>query len=285
LFACHANFSAIFTLFNGSGGKIDNLLEEEELVFEFEDFAGITHRLSAIRDQELINKICYFMQDKKVFIADGHHRYLTALRFREEMRRRASFSPGADYTMVYFLDMNSRGVTILPVHRLIGGLTLTQTQKLVKDIERFFYKKPFKKLAVDERDEIVSKRLLSEVKKTGGCSFGMYTKKEGYFLLFPKDPQPFLKKVKSAILDELVKNLLNKKSLKKGKEIHFTTSTAEAIEEVKKGRFQVAFFLAPTTIQEVRDVALSGGKMPPKSTYFYPKLLSGLVIRDLEDAV
>jgi len=283
--ACHANFSAIFTLFNGSGGKIDNLLEEEELVFEFEDFAGITHRLSAIRDQELINKICYSMQDKKVLIADGHHRYLTALRFREEMRRRASFSPGADYTMVYFLDMNSRGVTILPVHRLIGGLTLTQTQKLVKDIERFFYKKPFKKLAVDEKDEIVSKRLLSEVKKIGGCSFGIYTKKEGYFLLFPKDPQPFLKKVKSAILDELVKNLLNKKSLKKGKEIHFTTSTAEAIEEVKKGRFQVAFFLAPTTIQEVRDVALSGGKMPPKSTYFYPKLLSGLVMRDLEDAV
>ncbi|MCD6407365.1 DUF1015 family protein, partial [Candidatus Aerophobetes bacterium] len=67
--------------------------------------------------------------------------------------------------------------------------------------------------------------------------------------------------------------------------IHFTTSSFEAVEKVNKGEFQIAFFLPPTKVEEVKNVALAGKKMPPKSTYFYPKLLSGLLIRDLEDAV
>jgi len=277
---CSANFSAVFSLFSDPERKIDSLCMEEETIFEFEDSAGVKHRLSAIRDKKVIEEICFCMQKKKVFIADGHHRYLTALRFREEVKKSSYSLPGADYIMMYFLNMDSGGVTILPVHRLIGGLDLVQTEEFVKEMEKFFYKKPFREY---EDEEITGKRLLSQLER-GECLFGIYTKNGGYYLLFPKKPQIFSKKIKSAILDDILKGLLKRGELRKGEDIYFTTSSFEAVDKVKKGIFQVAFFLAPTKIEEVRDVALSGGKMPPKSTYFYPKLLSGILIRELKDA-
>lgn len=283
--ACKANFSAIFALFSDPAGEIDALYREARPLFGFEGSDGIKHRLSVLHDEGLINKICSAMQEKKVFIADGHHRYLTALKFKQEAKKQSHPSAGVDYVMVYFLNTSSPGVTILPVHRLIGALTLPEIRKLIKGLKNFFYKKPFKDYAQNEREEVITQRLLSRIKEAGRYTFGMYTREEGYFLLVPRDPQFFPGKIKSAILDELVKDLVGKKSLNKGEEIDFTTSGAHAVREVQNERFQVVFFLIPTTVEEIKKVAFAGGKMPPKSSYFYPKLPSGLVMRDLEDAV
>jgi len=283
--ACRANFSAIFTLFSDPERKIDALYKEAEPLFEFETSEGIKHRLSSIHDREIIDRISSFMREKKVFIADGHHRYLTALRYKDDVKNKPNPPAGADYVMVYFLNMDSPGVTILPVHRLIGKLTTSRVQKLTKEVKRLFHKKSFKKFRKDEKDEAVAKRLLSEIEGEKECVLGMYTKREGCVLLFPKNSEFFLGKIKSAALDELIKNLLGKNSLKKGEEIDFTTDVAHAVREVQRGKFQIAFFLTPVAVDEIKKVALSGEKMPPKSSYFYPKLLSGLVMRDLEDAV
>lgn len=285
MLACQANFSAIFALFSGPGGEIDTLCQESESLFEFEDSDGIKHKLSSIADQALISKICFSMREKKVFIADGHHRYLTALKFKDEVKKRLSPPAGADYVMMCFLNMNSPGVTILPVHRLVGALTLTDFRRLVEGIENFFYKRPFKKYTQADKEITVAKRLLSEIKKAKDCLFGMYTREEGYFLLSPKNPRALSGKIKSAILDEVIKHLLGREDLRAGEEIDFTPSSTHAVREVQKGKFQIAFFLPPTSVEEIKRVALAGGRMPPKSSYFYPKLPSGLIMRDLEDAV
>ncbi|MBE0477922.1 DUF1015 domain-containing protein [Candidatus Aerophobetes bacterium] len=285
--ACRANFSPIFALFSDPAREIDALYKRAKTLLEFEDENKIRHRLSSISDSDLINRICSCMQNKKIFIADGHHRYLTALRFKEEMRKKCDAPGGVDYVMMYFLNTNSPGVTILSVHRLIGKLTLEQARELIEGIEKFFYKRGFKKLE-GEDEEDTAKRLLLEIKKIGSPALGVYTRQEGFSLLILKDNCIFSVKVRAAIvaiLDDLVKNLLDKKNLIKGEEIDFTTSPSHAIKQVLKGHFQVAFFLAPTTVEKIQEVALTGGKMPPKSSYFYPKLLSGLVMRDLEDAV
>ena len=281
---CQANFSAVFALFSDPGKKIDSLIKKEEFIFKFMDDDRIEHKLFAICNQELIDEICYFMQDKKVFIADGHHRYLTALRLMEEVKNSSFSLNGAYYTMVYFLNMNSSTVTILSVHRLLRALSEEQHQKFLKAVEQFFYKSPFKESIDNEKEELRAERFLSEIKRRKGCSLGMYTKEEGYFFLFPKNSEFSSKRVKSALLDQLIKRVLSKK-LEKGKEIDFTTSAADAVRKVQKGKFQMAFFFLPVSVEEIKNVALAGEKMPPKSSYFYPKPLSGLVMRDLKDEV
>lgn len=282
--ACHANFSPIFILFNDARRDVDAVYEKGKPLVEFEDQQRVTHKLSYISDVDSINKIFYLMQNKKVFIADGHHRYLTALAFRNEVTKQANPPLGKDYVMAYFLNMNSPGVTILPVHRLIGGLTPEKAKSLTRQIEQFFYKKPFERLR-EEDEANTAQRLSLQIEQTSDYRLGMYSEAGGFSLLFPRDERFFSGRIRAAILDELLKSLLGKKDLMKGREIDFTTNSAHAVREVKQRHSQIAFFLAPAMVEEIQKVALTGGKMPPKSSYFYPKLLSGLVVRDLEDAV
>ncbi|MBC7189454.1 DUF1015 family protein, partial [Candidatus Aerophobetes bacterium] len=100
-----------------------------------------------------------------------------------------------------------------------------------------------------------------------------------------RDPSLFIRQVKSAVFEGILKDLLGENGLKKEGDIDFTIDAKEAFEKVKAGLFQIAFFLPPADIEEIKKVSLAGKKMPPKSTFFYPKLLSGIVIRDMEDAV
>jgi uncharacterized protein (DUF1015 family) len=221
------------------------------------------------------------MEDKKILIADGHHRYLTALKLRGELKKEPSPPRGMDYVMMYFLNAESGAATILPVHRLIGGLTPDELDKLIRGIENLFYKIPFKVSQEEEKDR---EEMLLKIKKAKEPLFGMYRKGEGYFLLWPKKRGFFSEKIRSAILDDLVKSILGEE-IKEANQTYFTPSAKEAVKKVREGRFQVAFFLAPLSLQEIQKIAFAGKKLPPKSSYFYPKLLSGLVMRDLEDAV
>ena len=275
-----ANLSAIFSLFEDSSLQVDKILDESEGLFQFEDRTGIKHSLSALREDEKINQIIEIMKDKKIFIADGHHRYLTALKLREKLRQEKFFPSGADYVMMYFLNTESKTVTILPVHRLLRGLSRDQMETLFDGMGKFFHRKPFLFSNGENPGEI-----LKEINKSKVMVFGLYHHSRGYFLLTPKDTSCFSRKVNSEVLDELVKKILGWEKLKKGENIDFTPSVREAVEKVKKGEFQLAFFLAPVSVDEVKRTALRSEIMPPKSTYFYPKLLSGLVMRDIDDAI
>jgi len=279
--ACRANFSPIFSLFSDPSHTVDELLKQTTPLFALRDKDGIRHSLEAIRDKDIIEKIAGEMRNKRVFIADGHHRYLTALRFKEEQERRQR---GEDYVMMYFLNMEGDAATVLPVHRVVGNLEMREVVQLRKRLGDFFKIKVFNFSPEDE--EMQKKTMLKQIQDAGEkCTFGMYCGEDRYYLLSLKRDyrQHFQGKVDTAILNELIlEKILKRRDLKKGEDIEFVKDETEAVSLVRRGEYRIAFFLNPPSLRQIRELSLAGKVMPPKTSYFYPKLLSGLVIRQLE---
>lgn len=207
-------------------------------------------RLWRICEPSLIRIIRANMKDRPLFIADGHHRYEVAVALKENY----------PYVMGYFCDASSSGLTILPTHRMVKDINLSR-------VGRFFSVTP-----VYSKEEMFS---FMERKKRG--IFGLYTNGRFYILTL-KDLQT-LKLLNSQTLDV---SILHSTILKGIKDIAYTSDAKEAINTIDKGIYKAAFFLEPTSIKEVMDYALSGIKMPHKSTYFYPKLMSGLVMNKFD---
>lgn len=272
LSACEANLSPIFSLYSDPLKEIDEYLETSNLLVKVRDKEGVEHKLKVIEEKETINKIVQKMRDKKLFIADGHHRYRTALKFCNEAR--GKYKGEENFVMMYFSNMETQDFTILPTHRVIGNLKGDWLIKLNTRIKDFFN---LKRVSYEE----MNREMREEEKQT----FGMYIADSRYYLLILKDKfSPYFKEeVDTTILNELIiKEILGKKELKKGKEIDFFREKEKVINLVDKEKYQVAFFLNPPSLDQVKNISLSGKKMPPKTSFFYPKLLSGLVMRDLK---
>ncbi len=284
--SCRANFNPVFCLYSDSLHLIDQYLEEKEAVFELKDSDGVKHVVGRISNKDTIRKICQEMEDKKIFLADGHHRYLTALKFRDvEKRPSTSSKRGKDFLLIYFLNMETDAVTILPVHRVIGGLTPDEVSKLRSKIPNFF---KIEVLEFNSNTEVVQRKEMWERidKAQDRATFGMYWGENRYYILRLKDRERFLpENINTAILDTVLRKILKRNGLKKGREIDFIKDETEAAEVVRKGKYQIAFFLKSLSLKQVRETSLAGKILPPKSTYFYPKPLSGLVMRDLEDGI
>ena len=299
---CNANFSSIFGLFSDPSKRIDSVLKgymRHSPLYDLVDDAGMRHTLWAIRDNKVIQIITGVMSDKQVFIADGHHRYETAINYRNEMREKLPNFTGEElynYVMMYFTNTNSEGLSILPIHRLVSNLSNFDKKKIIKKAGEFFN---IEKLSLNESDEkTVKQKLFSDIKERGEKEhiFGMYLGNDEYLLLTLKDEDvldrlitnsrhPSWKKLDVTILHTLlIEKVLgiSEKNLAEQKNITYTISGDEAIKDVKAGKYQIALFLNPTKIEEVKDVATAGEKMPQKSTFFYPKLLTGLVMNKLE---
>jgi len=284
--SCRANFNPVFCLYTDSLHLIDQHLEEKEAMFESKDPDGIKHVVGRIKNKNIIRKICKEMQDKKIFLADGHHRYLTALKFRDAQHKRStSGKRSEDFILVYFLNMGIDAVTILPVHRVIGGLTPEQVSKLRSKMGDFFQIEILK--FNSDTEAVQRKKMLERIDYAqDSTTFGMYCGENGYCLLKLKDIKRFsAEKINTAVLDAILKKILKRNQLEKGREIDFIKDETEATELVRKEKYQIAFFLRPLSLKEVRETSLAGKILPPKSTYFYPKPLSGLVMRDLEDGI
>ncbi len=281
---CLANLSPVFSLYRDSLCKVDEYLKKGLPLFELEDEKGVKHRLSAIRDKDTISKIAELMKDKKILIADGHHRYLTFLKLKEELKENSSLKGGWDYGMIYFLNVESGTANILPVHRLIGNLTPDQSSRLNYWVKELFEVKtlPF----TSENGSYQLNNMLQQINLADNFSLGMYRGDGAYYVLsLNKAERVFFNKITSSIVDNLIKKVTQKERLERGKEINFTPYSNQAVNLVKKREYQVAFFLKPTSLKEIEKVAFSGRIMPPKSSYFYPKLFTGLVMRDIRDAV
>ncbi|HBA26419.1 MAG TPA: DUF1015 domain-containing protein [Nitrospinae bacterium] len=299
---CNANFSSIFGLFSDPSKRIDSVLKDymrHSPLYDMVDDAGMRHTLWAIRDNRAIKIITSVMSDKQIFIADGHHRYETAINYRNEMRGKLPNFSGEElynYVMMYFTNTNSEGLSILPIHRLVSNLSDFDKKKIVEKAGEFFN---IEKLSFNESDEkTVKQKLFSDIKERGEKEhiFGMYLGNDEYLLLTLKDEDvldrlitnsrhPSWKKLDVTILHTLlIEKVLriSEKNLAEQKNITYTISGDEAIKDVKAGKYQIALFLNPTKIEEVKDVAAAGEKMPQKSTFFYPKLLTGLVMNKLE---
>ena len=299
---CNANFSSIFGLFSDPSKRIDSVLKDymrHSPLYDLVDDAGMRHTLWAIRDNRAIQIITSVMSDKQIFIADGHHRYETAINYRNEMRGKLPDFSGEElynYVMMYFTNTNSEGLSILPIHRLVSNLSNFDKKKIVEKAGEFFN---IEKLSFNESDEkTVKQKLFSDIKERGEKEhiFGMYLGNDEYLLLTLKDEDvldrlitnsrhPSWKKLDVTILHTLlIEKVLriSEKNLAEQKNITYTISGDEAIKDVKAGKYQIALFLNPTKIEDVKDVAAAGEKMPQKSTFFYPKLITGLVMNKLE---
>ncbi len=299
--ACETNFSQIFALYPDPERKIDQILKSQaknEPLAKVIDKNGVKHTIRAISNEKTIADIAQLMRNKTIFIADGHHRYETALNFRNEMRERLESYSGEEpfnYVMMMFVNMNGKGLTILPVHRVLKDLPEVDEKRFAQRASEFF---EIETLEFD-RDREVQKTIMQQRLAEGFGQFhifGAYLGTNRYHLLtlrdedvmdkiLPNEHSHERKRLDVTILHSLlIDRILETKSknLIKHNRIKFTPNMDEAIGLVDKGEYQIAFLVNPTRVEDVKAVASHREKMPPKSTYFYPKLLTGLVMNKLE---
>jgi uncharacterized protein (DUF1015 family) len=270
--ATRTNTSLIFSLYHGEG-KISEIIygiNPEETALEALDNDCATHTLWAIRDTSLIDNIVRGMKNRNIFIADGHHRYETALLFRDEMKKKGE--KAYDYVMMFLAEIEDEGLTILPTHRLIQNIPISDNKEIRKTIGNSFELKTI----------LTREMMLTELEEKEHHCFGMYM--DGiYYLLTLKENAleplaalpPALRNLDSAILHFLIfENLLG---MKNG-DYDYERDVGEVVRKVDSGDFRIGFFMNPPKVKEVKEVALSGERMPPKTTFFYPKLLTGMVI-------
>lgn len=295
--ATGANTSQVFALYQDPDDRIGKAIRNSRLTRPLYDLStddGIKHRLWAITDQDVVKTVSEIMKDKRLTIADGHHRYETALNYRQlKQDSAASWSgqEGANYTMVYLSNAYDEGMTILPAHRIIPGPLNFDPAQLKKRIEQFFEIKPF-----DQREEMLKEMALG---MAGGLHlFGLYLGGSEYFSLslrespesmkgiMPADKSKAFQELDVSILHYLlIDHILGQLTLPdrlgspedKSLKIEYSADPAQAIQIAGKTKGLV-FFLNPTRIEEVMEIARGGERMPQKSTYFYPKILTGLVM-------
>ena len=284
------NLSPIFGLFQDKKGGIHALLKQTLRTKPVLDVRvdGVRHRLFVESSSERVAAIAEQMAERPMFIADGHHRFEVAMQFRERMKAEDPQNEfaGWNYVMTYFADLTHNPFTIWPTHRLI------KAPKTVKD--------PLAALGTRGKLKKVGSlaAVLKKLEKTRagakekGYTFGVTSRSKGFFI-FTLDPK-FVSQVKkdpvsrldvAALHSMLIEPLFGIRKIEKSADIDFTRDAKAACDKVKAGTFDLALFLRPTSLDEMVEASLKGLKMPQKSTYFYPKIISGLVFHKFEEPV
>lgn len=293
--ATRAHFGQLFMLYEDAG-EIESLVGAGARVHskptsEVTDEYQVVHRLWQITDTGLIDSVRTKMRDKKLIIADGHHRYETALNYRNECRAAGSAKNGKDapheFVMMTFINMNSPGLLVLPTHRVVRGLASFSADDFEASSRDFFQ--------VEEIDSAVDAPRAAAIvreKGAGGAALLAVTAQRAFLLYKPKTGGDYLAGLseRQQALDvvQLHKRLLegvlklSEESICNQQNISYVRDAADALAQVRSGSANVAFLMNPCRVQQVRDIAFAGEVMPQKSTDFYPKLLSGLTIYALD---
>lgn len=291
--ATRAHFGQIFMLYSDPKDEVGPLLKkrtEEDPDTSLLDEYETLHRLWRIHDPALIQAVQQRMRDKKLLIADGHHRYETALAYRNERRAESGSSgPNAPYefVMMTLVPMESRGLVILPTHRIVHGLPTFDRERMLEAAGQFFDID-----RIDLRTESRSATTLLGQAGENGTAFVAVTRQGPYLMRAKKNAvQDALGQVPSLQRDLDVVQLhrimlervlgISEEAVRNQENVRYERDAFEAISWVRQGA-NVAFLMNPAKIDQVRDIAFGGGVLPQKSTDFYPKLLSGLAIYALE---
>ncbi len=272
LLATRTSFSSVYSLYEDKDGAVKTALSgvtETDPVSHVTDGEGVTHTLWRISDENIINAVAQGMADKKLYIADGHHRYETALRYRD-----FTGYPEAGALLMTMVDMDSEGLLVLPTHRILKKEA--DLVKIFKDMEEDF---DITVLASKEETE----KFLEENKHLH--AFGIYAGGvyRGVTLKWALDCQSPVKDLDVSVLHDIILEKrfgVTREDLASQTCLEYTRDTREAVQAVNDGA-TAAFILNATKVTQIRDVADAGEKMPQKSTYFHPKLISGLIMRRL----
>jgi uncharacterized protein (DUF1015 family) len=259
----HAHFGQIFMLYPDRSGAVDALLDEAAQaapLAEVKDEYGAVHRMWKIARASRIPEL---MADKKLLIADGHHRYETALAFRNENPALA----GSDRVMMTLVNMYSPGLKILATHRLVNGIAPGAFPGKLGD--------DFEIREIDSLEPLKQAWAGSQGRTVIGAAVGSRLYAMAYRGQSDLDVRVLHERA-------LAKGLgIGEEAVRDEKHLRYIRGLDAAVEEARKGAAQIAFLLKPTSIEQVADTSFGGGVMPQKSTDFYPKLLSGLTIYKL----
>ena len=299
--ACKASFSQIFSLFSDPQGKTSGILAKmtSRPDMEVKNSDGVLHRVWTLNDKQDIQAIVREMVDKPLFIADGHHRYDTSLNYRNERRRADGAFTGDepyDYVAMYLARLEDPGLTFLPAHRVLFNLTGFNPKRFEDDLNRYFN---IERIDFDEKSEHADRRTILDTmvhRADHAHVFGMIVKGEhSYYLLSLRNEDdmdvllphksPAYRRLDVSILHHLIiDRLLGIKieTHKLGLNIEYIKDADDAVKRIQNGSADIIFFMNPTKVSEVKEVAAAGERMPQKATYFYPKLLTGLVINKLD---
>jgi uncharacterized protein (DUF1015 family) len=281
--ATHAHLECIFGLYEDANGHILRAIGDAPAQGAVETISddGTYQRLEPISDSEACNHLTGLLEDKKVWIADGHHRYETALAFREAMGPQSA-TVAEDYMMMALSSMSDPGLVLLPTHRVLTDLP-------VDNATMFELLRPFFRIK-----ETHSSRLMEAIEqdgRSGRMVFGLALEGGDGYLLEALDPDALYGMVDdghSEVLKRLDVTVLHRVILEKllhvtgNDSIKYTRDSHQATEWVNEGD-KAAFLMNPPTVEDMRQIALAGELMPQKSTYYHPKILSGLVLWSLND--
>ncbi|MFW9958729.1 MAG: DUF1015 domain-containing protein [Candidatus Odinarchaeota archaeon] len=292
--SCMANFGQIFVIYPDHEKKVDTILErnmKNHPVGDVTDNDGIRHRLWRIVEKDDLQAIIKLMKEKYIIIADGHHRYKTALALSKENPELES----AKYRMLAFVSISNPGLVVLPTHRLIQNLEDFTGEGLLKDIKEYFDLNVF--TSKEKMFEHLNKKF-----REGKHSFGLFINDGNYYALTLRDMKIMnsllpdksleLRKLDVAILHTLIldkmlgidREKLAQGTMQGGGYVSYIKGIGDAVDEsiqsVKNGA-QAVFFMNPTRVQEVEAVSKNFEVMPQKSTFFQPKVWTGFTINKL----
>jgi uncharacterized protein (DUF1015 family) len=290
--ATRAHFGQLFMLYEDSG-EIEALLSSSApSEIELTDEYGVVHRLRPISDPQTVRKISENMADKKLIIADGHHRYETALNYRNERRAMAGSPPAQDqpfdFAMMTYVNMNSPGLVILPTHRVVHGLASFSSDQLRSGVRSIFNVE-----SVDTSIDAARATAILNQAGYAGTAFLAVTRSSILLLhtsrafgspcmtgLSFRQQSLDVVQLHRCILEGALG--LSQESILQQQNLSYVRNAGEALAQVREGQADVAFLMNPVSIKQVRDIAFAGEVLPQKSTDFYPKLLSGLTIYALD---
>lgn len=275
--ACQTNLSPIFSLYDSEGGDPPLLSEEGTSCIDIVDDDQVCHRLWRLVERDRVERLCRLVGERQLLLADGHHRYETALDFSQQMRREHPEAPADasfEYVMMFFLERGDPGLEIGPTHRVVMGLQGFNGSGLVAELRARFEIESF-------RDDHLHE-FWEALRGMPGRGFGLVLPKDRRLHLVSRIPT-------GHPLDVLVAHeVLLRQLLGLGPEadldpqrLLYTRSGEEVLSLVQASSDRIGILLKPPRPEELFEAARQGLVLPPKSTYFYPKLLSGLVLHPL----
>ena len=298
LWTLQANTSPVLTLYDDNDYMIAGLLESQETIsplLQVEYAGGEKHYLRTIQDASPTKQICDYFREKPLYIADGHHRYESALTYRRERRFGVSAVSGEesyDFIMMSLVEFKDPGLLILPAHRLLRGVSKSNLTDLMSGLETYF---TIREIPQKDRDSNKVVEMISDESndKVSLILYGLFPE---HFLLLeareditinqmlPNLHADYNQKLGVSVVDHLIlEGILGFTPEAINSLLFYTHDAREAVNLVSSQEYQVAFLVKSVSPSDIKSVADSGGRMPKKSTYFYPKIPAGLVFHTFSD--
>jgi uncharacterized protein (DUF1015 family) len=293
--ACSTNLSPIMSLYDDPQGRIRRLLNSyaENAAIQISDEVGEEHRLQPITDAQQVALIQDFFAQRQLYIADGHHRYETALAYRAEIQeqRGGTLHPedAVNFTLMALIDVDDPGMLVLPTHRLLFGLSQQALAGLTAQrLAQYFSVQALEGAdtsgAIQDQLAQAGQQGTALIVKAGRQTLLLQLNEQGRQRMEQSGHTPAWNVLDVAIAQKLVLEDvlgLRAEDMTAGTHVRYTHDSQQALQTVQSGEAQAALFLNGTPLRQVCDVAQADDRMPQKSTYLYPKLITGLVMNPL----